>query len=110
MAAAFPEVHGVTTFLEAPEGYVVNFEHPQERHVLDHYLIFGVLGLLALVCLVQRLYTKHFISGGLKVDDCRFSCRKAPGWRGVLKLTLATYRFDHSGMDCFTHNAVCPNL
>lgn len=75
--ASFPVTNGVTTFLPPPEGYEVDFEHPQQHYQLDHFLIFGLLGFLALFCLIQRLYTKHFIAGGLKADDCMFRCENA---------------------------------
>lgn len=67
---AFPVVKGVTTFLKPPDDYEVDFANPKSRYKLDHVLIFATLGSLAVVCLSQRLYTKHFISGGLKIDDC----------------------------------------
>ncbi|KAF4468469.1 benzoate 4-monooxygenase cytochrome [Fusarium albosuccineum] len=67
--ATYPVTDGVTTFLEPPEDYVVDFDNPQQQKALEHFLIFGTLGSLAFVCLIQRLYTKHFITGSLKVDD-----------------------------------------
>ncbi|KAM0327989.1 hypothetical protein ACHAQA_005388 [Verticillium albo-atrum] len=66
---SFPVTNGVTTVIAPPDGYVVDFENPQQQNVLDHYFIFGVLGSLALVCLTQRLYTKQFLTGGLQIDD-----------------------------------------
>ncbi|KAH8669362.1 hypothetical protein BGZ61DRAFT_460954 [Ilyonectria robusta] len=66
---SYPVTDGVTTFLPPPDGYVVDFDNPQQQRALDHYLIFGILGPLALICLVQRIYTKHFITGSLKIDD-----------------------------------------
>ncbi|GKT94538.1 integral membrane protein [Colletotrichum tofieldiae] len=54
-------------------GYQVDFEHPQQQKVLEHYLVFGILGPLALLTLVQRFYTKVCLSDGLKVDDCKSS-------------------------------------
>ena len=68
--SVFPVTEGVTTFMPAPEGYHVNFERPQSQYRHEHFHIFGFLGSLALLCLVQRLYAKRFIVGGLKVDDC----------------------------------------
>lgn len=68
---AFPVVHGVTTFIAAPDGYDVDFRNPQSRYKLDHFFIFATLGSLALACVSQRLYTKLFIAGGLKIDDGR---------------------------------------
>ncbi|WQF80995.1 hypothetical protein CDEST_06009 [Colletotrichum destructivum] len=67
--AEFPVTNGVTTFIAAPAGYRVDFEHPQQQNVLEHYLVFGVLGPLALLTLVQRFYTKFFLSDGPKIDD-----------------------------------------
>ena len=108
MASGFPVTDGVTTFLPPPDGYEVDFQNPQGRHVLDHYLIFAILGTLALVCLVQRIYTKHFITGGLKVDDCGFYLWKTdPG----IKADLTTaYRFNHPGVDCLACDAVGADL
>ncbi|CAH0024988.1 unnamed protein product [Clonostachys rhizophaga] len=71
--ASFPVINGVTTFLAPPEGYEVDFVNPQSRHVLDQYLIFALLGPFAFFCLVQRIYTKHFIVGGSKIDDWSIS-------------------------------------
>lgn len=65
----FPVTDGVTTFLPPPEGYEVNFDNPQSRYKIHHYLVFGILGPIALFCLAQRLYSKHFLATGLKIDD-----------------------------------------
>ncbi|KPM40576.1 hypothetical protein AK830_g6011 [Neonectria ditissima] len=67
--ATFPVVDGVEVFRLPPEGYVVDFAHPKQQKVLEHYLIFGIGGPLALIALVQRYYTKMFLSKGLQVDD-----------------------------------------
>ncbi|KAH7322386.1 hypothetical protein B0I35DRAFT_498868 [Stachybotrys elegans] len=66
---AFPVTNGVTTVIAAPDGYVVDFANPQEQFVIHHFLIFGLLGFLAVLCLAQRLYTKQFLSGGLQIED-----------------------------------------
>ncbi|KAF4968615.1 hypothetical protein FSARC_4039 [Fusarium sarcochroum] len=71
--SSYPVTNGVTTFLSPPEGYVVDFENPQQQDALKHYLIFGILGPLAALYLAQRLYTKHFISGRLQIDDALIS-------------------------------------
>ncbi|KAI0127579.1 hypothetical protein BJ170DRAFT_683413 [Xylariales sp. AK1849] len=65
----FPVTNGVTTFTKPPEGYVVDFDHPQQQKVLEHYLLFGIGGSLAFIALVQRLYTKIYLSKGLQLDD-----------------------------------------
>ncbi|KAK7209017.1 hypothetical protein V2G26_016195 [Clonostachys chloroleuca] len=67
--ASFPVTNGVTTIIPPPENYVVDFENPKTQHTLEHFMIFGFLGSLAFICLVQRLYTKHYIVGGLRADD-----------------------------------------
>ena len=67
--ATYPVTDGVTTFLPPPEGYVVDFDNPQQQKAFHHFIIFGILGSLALFCLIQRLYTKHFLTAGLKIDD-----------------------------------------
>ncbi|KAF5022704.1 hypothetical protein F66182_5252 [Fusarium sp. NRRL 66182] len=68
-SSSYPVTNGVTTFLPPPHGYIVDFDHPQQQDAVEHYLIFGVLGSLAVICLAQRLYTKHYISGSLGIDD-----------------------------------------
>lgn len=67
--AEFPVTNGVTTVVPPPLGYEVDFENPQRQFVLHHFLIFGILGSLAFLCLVQRVYTRKFLAGGLRVDD-----------------------------------------
>jgi hypothetical protein len=67
--SGFPVTDGVTTFLPPPEYYDVDFANPQSQNKYDHFAITGVLGSLALFCLCQRLYTKHFIATGLQVED-----------------------------------------
>lgn len=68
----FPITNGVRTLVPAPEGYVVDFDNPQQQKVLDHYLITGILGPLALIALCQRYYTKIFLAKGLQIDDGEF--------------------------------------
>ena len=71
--AAFPVIDGVTVFREPPEGYVVDFANPAQQKVLDHYLVFGIGGPLAFIALLQRYYTKIWLSKGLQVDDGKLS-------------------------------------
>lgn len=84
--SGFPVTDGVTTFLPPPEVYVVDFKHPQQQHEIDHYLIFGFLGGLAFLCLAQRLYTKHFLTGGLKIDDCMLELLLRMGGVSILSV------------------------
>ncbi|KAF5658961.1 monocarboxylate transporter [Fusarium denticulatum] len=67
--SSYPITNGVITFLPPPEGYVVDFDNPQQQDALKHFLIFGILGSLAILCLLQRLYVKYYITRGLKIDD-----------------------------------------
>jgi hypothetical protein len=63
------QVDGVDVFRLPPEGYEVDFDNPRSQKVLDHYLIFGIGAPLAFVALLQRFYTKLYLSKGLQVDD-----------------------------------------
>ncbi|VTO83655.1 unnamed protein product [Fusarium graminearum] len=65
----YPVTNGVTTFLPPPEGYVVDFDNPQKQDAIEHYLVCAILGPIAFLFLVQRLYTKYFILGSWKIDD-----------------------------------------
>ncbi|RYP19383.1 hypothetical protein DL765_003356 [Monosporascus sp. GIB2] len=65
----FPITNGVVTFTSPPEGYVVDFDHPQTYLHEEHYWLFAVGGLLATLSLAQRFYTKVYLSTGLGVDD-----------------------------------------
>ncbi|KAF7556855.1 hypothetical protein G7Z17_g1097 [Cylindrodendrum hubeiense] len=93
--ASFPTVDGVEVFRLPPEGYVVNFDHPQQQKVLDHYLIFAIGGPLAFIALMQRYYTKIFLSKGLQVDDGFMFL----GWlSSVLTQALMTASIAEGGM------------
>ncbi|KAH9887437.1 hypothetical protein F4778DRAFT_426695 [Xylariomycetidae sp. FL2044] len=67
--SSLPVTNGVVTLLPPPEGYIVNFENPQQQKAIDHYVTFGVGGTLATLALVQRFYTKIHLSNGLQIDD-----------------------------------------
>jgi hypothetical protein len=64
-----PVVDGVVTVMEAPEGYVVDFDNPQRRALPLAYWVAGVGTFLSVLFMAQRLYTKMFLTGGLKLDD-----------------------------------------
>lgn len=65
----YPVVDGVRTLVGAPAGYHVDFANPQQHYKLAHYLIVGLVCPLAIITLGQRLYTKLYLSTGLKLDD-----------------------------------------
>ena len=67
-------VDGVPVAAFPPAGWVeehgpLSLENPVRTMVLEHYLIFGIMGTLAFVALCQRFYTKMFLSKGLAIDD-----------------------------------------
>lgn len=68
----FPTTNGVVTYSSPPEGYVVDFDNPQRRLHIQHYWVFGIEWFLACLALGQRLYTKIFLTKGLKIDDGRY--------------------------------------
>ncbi|KAH8654702.1 hypothetical protein BGZ61DRAFT_319800, partial [Ilyonectria robusta] len=64
-----PITNGVETLLAAPDGYVVDFNHPQRQGIPQAYYIAGFGSAIALLFFAQRLYVKLFLSGGLRIDD-----------------------------------------
>ncbi|KAJ4364604.1 hypothetical protein N0V83_009200 [Neocucurbitaria cava] len=62
-------VNGTITMLPPPDGYVVNFENPQRRLVTETYILFIVENILAIIFLVQRLFTKTRLMRVFQVDD-----------------------------------------
>lgn len=63
------QVNGVDVFRLPPDDYVVDFDNPKQQKVLEHYLVFGIGAPLAFLALLQRFYTKQYLSKGLQVDD-----------------------------------------
>ena len=63
--------NGVDVFRLPPEDYpfAIDFDNPRQQKVMDHYLVFGIGGPLAFIALLQRYYTKIFLSKGLQMDD-----------------------------------------
>ncbi|KAH7251603.1 hypothetical protein BKA59DRAFT_492075 [Fusarium tricinctum] len=59
--APFPTVNGVTVVMLPPEGYIVNFDHPQRRHQMESYIISAVGIALAFLFVFQYLYVKFWI-------------------------------------------------
>ncbi|KAI8653867.1 hypothetical protein NCS56_01342000 [Fusarium sp. Ph1] len=67
---AFPTINGTEVFRLPPPDYgPLNFDNPKQQKKLEHYLIFGLGAPLALIALLQRYYTKIFLSKGLQIDD-----------------------------------------
>ena len=64
-----PVINGVVTLLPAPEGYVVDFANPQRQAVPESYYVAGFGFLFSVLLMMQRLYTKIFLSGGIQTDD-----------------------------------------
>ncbi|WAO95525.1 Hypothetical protein NCS54_01315100 [Fusarium falciforme] len=66
----FPTINGTEVFRLPPPDYgPLNFDNPKQQKKLEHYLIFGLGAPLALIALLQRYYTKIFLSKGLQIDD-----------------------------------------
>ena len=61
--------NGIPMLAPAPEGWEVDIENPTRTSVMEHYLIFGIMGSFATIALMQRFYTKVFLSVGLRIDD-----------------------------------------
>ncbi|KAI1036662.1 hypothetical protein LB503_003213 [Fusarium chuoi] len=59
--SAFPIVDGVTVAIPPPEGYVVNFEHPLQRHAIESYVISGIGTTLSFLFFFQYLYVKLWV-------------------------------------------------
>ncbi|OHE98498.1 integral membrane protein [Colletotrichum orchidophilum] len=64
-----PVVNGVTTVLQPPLGYVVNFDDPQRQAVPEAYYVAGFGTVISVLLMGQRLYTKAFLIGRLQWDD-----------------------------------------
>ncbi|VUC27945.1 unnamed protein product [Clonostachys rosea] len=69
MAIEFPTYNGVEVAALPPPGYEVDFDNRKQQKWLEHVLIFALMAPLALLALLQRFYTKIFLSKGLQVDD-----------------------------------------
>ncbi|KAJ4009366.1 hypothetical protein NW752_009668 [Fusarium irregulare] len=57
----FPIINGVPVAIPPPDGYVVNFEHPQRRHEMEAYTASGVGIFLAFLFVLQYLYVKLWV-------------------------------------------------
>lgn len=68
-----PIFNGTVTILEAPEGYAIDFAHPQMQYVVESYSIVAVEMTLAFLFLVQRLYTKIMIMKNFQLEDGKWS-------------------------------------
>lgn len=61
--------NGIVTVIPAPEGYAVDFSHPQRQGVTETYWIVAVGNILALMFLAQKIYTKAVIDRRFQLDD-----------------------------------------
>lgn len=67
-----PVINGTETVLAAPDGYVVDFDHPRRTAVPQAYYAASFLTVFAMLCFAQRMYVKLYLVGGLGVDDGRW--------------------------------------
>lgn len=59
----------VNTVLPPPEDYVVDSDNPQRQGVPEAYYIAGAGVFLSLLMMMQRLYTKMFLTRKFQLDD-----------------------------------------
>ncbi|KAF5665137.1 integral membrane protein PTH11 [Fusarium heterosporum] len=67
----FPTVNGVTVAVLPPEGYVVDFDHPQRRYYMESYVVSGIGITLAFLFVLQYLYVKLWV---LRKPDGETAC------------------------------------
>lgn len=67
--SAFPITEGIRTYLAKPEEYVVDFDNPARFHEVTLYCVIGIGNVVALMFIVQRMYTKLVLTTGLQLDD-----------------------------------------
>jgi hypothetical protein len=70
-------INGTITLVPAPPGYVVDFEHPQRQLVTEVYTVVVVENILALMFLLQRLYTRVVLMGLFQIEDGRIPTKAA---------------------------------
>ncbi|RGP73804.1 hypothetical protein FSPOR_1498 [Fusarium sporotrichioides] len=63
-----PVINGVLVAILPPEGYVVNFEHPQRRHEIEAYVASSVGMGIAFFFVLQYLYVKVWILRKLELE------------------------------------------
>jgi hypothetical protein len=63
------DMNGTLTIIPPPDGYEVDFANPQRRLVTETYILFALENILALMFLVQRLYTKIRLMKQFQTDD-----------------------------------------
>ncbi|KAH8655957.1 hypothetical protein BGZ61DRAFT_500366 [Ilyonectria robusta] len=84
----FPVVDGVTVFMAAPEGYKVDLNRPERRHVLESYIICGFGLVLAFLFLIQFRYVKLSL---LPRPDGEVACLGV-GWMFSVAVQVALIR------------------
>ncbi|OAK93497.1 hypothetical protein IQ06DRAFT_341216 [Phaeosphaeriaceae sp. SRC1lsM3a] len=62
-------INGTEVLIPPPDGYVVDFENPQQQFVIKSYTVAAVEMTLAFLFLIQRLYTKVVIMKKFQLED-----------------------------------------
>lgn len=77
-------INGIRVAIPPPEGYVVDFDHPERQSVNASYTIASVGIALSTFFMCQRLYVKTALRNSLGVDDCMpgFETSQLPHTRG----------------------------
>ncbi|KAK3376567.1 hypothetical protein B0T24DRAFT_700228 [Lasiosphaeria ovina] len=78
-------VNGVPVTIAPTEGYVVDFDHPQQNSLIQAYWLFSVGNFLAFIFMLQRVYVKLVIQRRVQIEDGDFCGEKlyqrlAPQW------------------------------
>lgn len=64
-------INGTEVLIPPPDGYVVDFENPQQQFVIKSYTVAAVEMTLAFLFLIQRLYTKVVIMKKFQLEDSK---------------------------------------
>lgn len=62
-------INGTEVLIPPPDGYIVDFENPQQQFVIRSYTVAAVEMTLALLFLIQRLYTKVALMKAFQFED-----------------------------------------
>ncbi|KAK0713191.1 hypothetical protein B0T26DRAFT_742013 [Lasiosphaeria miniovina] len=62
-------VNGVPVAIAPPEGYVVDFDHPQQNSLIQAYWLFSVGNFLTFLFMSQRVYVKLIIQRRVQIED-----------------------------------------
>ncbi|RSM19633.1 hypothetical protein CDV31_001520 [Fusarium ambrosium] len=104
----FPTINGTEVFRLPPADYgPLDFDNPRQQKKLEHYLIFGLGAPLALIALLQRYYTKVFLSKGLQIDDVVLSLDPSFAHRYIPRLPQPLYSSNPNFIASIAEGGMC---